>query len=77
MIKKVPFHGPNQNPRQVPRLENDVRQWLKEMNRLGALLMEAFAESLGLKKSFFADSLCKDHYGLMLLLHYPESDRSK
>ena len=71
MINKTPFHGPNQYPRQVPGLENDVRLWLKEMNRLGAMLMEAFAESLGLKKSFFSDSLCKDHYALMLLIHYP------
>jgi isopenicillin N synthase-like dioxygenase len=41
------------------------------MDRLGALLMEAFAESLGLKRTFFADSLCRDHYALMVLIHYP------
>ena len=41
------------------------------MQRLGYLLMEAFADSLGLKRTYFAETLCKDYSNLMLILHYP------
>ena len=71
VINKVPLHGRNLYPKQLPELKRDIQEWLQEMNRLGALLMEAFAESLGLKRTIFSESICKDHFALMVLLHYP------
>ena len=53
VIDKVPLHGQNLYPKEVPELKNDIQAWLKEMDRLGGTLMEAFAESLGLKRDFF------------------------
>ena len=34
--------------------------------------MEVIAESLGLRRNFFNEEICKDHYGMMVLIHYPE-----
>jgi len=42
------------------------------MDMLGKLLMQAFAESLGLKRTYFTEGLCKDHFGFMHIFHYPE-----
>lgn len=42
--------------------------------------MEVVAESLGLKRTFFSEQLCRDHHSSMILLHYPnipEEDRAK
>ena len=72
VINKVPLHGQNLYPKQVPELKTDLQKWLKELNRLGALIMEVIAESLGLKRTFFSEALCKEHYGMMVLLHYPD-----
>ena len=53
VIDKVPLHGQNQYPKQISELKTDIQAWLKELNRLGALIMEVIAESLGLKRNYF------------------------
>ena len=47
------------------------------MDKLGGLLMQAFAESLGLKRTYFTEGLCRDHTGFMHLLHYPEVSKKE
>ena len=42
------------------------------MEKLGGIIMEGFAESLGLKRTYFIDDLCQDHFATAFVLHYPE-----
>lgn len=55
----------------MPELKKDVLTWLKEMERLGGVVSEVIAESLGLDRNFFRNGMCKDHIGTLSLLHYP------
>jgi isopenicillin N synthase-like dioxygenase len=60
--QKIPLHGANQFPAQVPALKENILEWLKEMDRVGELLLEAIAESLGLPRPYFKEHFCKDHF---------------
>ena len=53
VINKVPFYGPNLFPKQVPELKENVLEWLDRMEKLGTLLLEVIAESLGFERDFF------------------------
>ena len=67
----TPLHGRNLFPEHFPELKKDILLWLKEMDRLGGLLMEAIAESLELERSYFKETICREHLGLLRIFHYP------
>lgn len=45
------------------------------MERLGNFVLEAIADSLGLYRSHFRTSICKQHLGLLRLFHYPAEEK--
>lgn len=69
--KGLPFHGPNPFLDLLPEFRKDVLLWLKEMEKLGAIVSMVIADSLGLERNFFTDGMCKDHMGTLGLFHYP------
>jgi isopenicillin N synthase-like dioxygenase len=54
------MHGRNLFPSQVPLLRETVLDYLAAMTRLGHLLIEGLALSLGLNASYFADRYTQD-----------------
>lgn len=46
------------------------------MSALGDCLLQAIAESLGMNRYFFRQSVCKEHLGLLRLFHYPPDDKA-
>ena len=44
------------------------------MSVLGDALMQAIAESLNLDRFFFRNTICKEHTGILSLLHYPKNN---
>lgn len=45
------------------------------MTELGYHVLSAIAESLGLEKNYFRNTICKDHLGVFRLFHYPIDDK--
>ena len=72
----TPLHGPNLYPDKPEGLKQDILLWLKEMDRLGAILMEAISESLGLERNYFKNTLTKEHLGLLRIFHYPYNPKA-
>ena len=46
------------------------------MIELGYHVLSAIAESLGLEKDYFRNTICKDHLGVFRLFHYPIDDKA-
>jgi isopenicillin N synthase-like dioxygenase len=44
------------------------------MARLGSLILQAIADSLGLPQNHFAETICENHLGLLRLFHYPAEE---
>lgn len=66
----VPLHGPNLFP-DVPGFRETVLDYLEAMTRLGHVLMEGIALSLGLEKTYFSDRYTHDPLVLFRIFHYP------
>jgi isopenicillin N synthase-like dioxygenase len=73
----LPLHGQNLFPDQPAQLKSDVLSWLKEMDRLGGILIQAIAESLNLPRLEFSNTTCKEHLGLLRIFHYPIDNNDK
>jgi isopenicillin N synthase-like dioxygenase len=72
----TPLHGPNLFPAQLPELRDVVLEYMNEMTRLGHLLMEKIALSLGLAPSYFKKEYTRDPLILFRIFHYPTDDGS-
>jgi isopenicillin N synthase-like dioxygenase len=66
----VPLHGANLFP-DIPGFRELVLEILSALTRLGHVLMEGIALSLGLEASYFYDRYSKDPLILFRIFHYP------
>lgn len=68
---KLPLHGPNLFPPEVPQLRDAVLAWMVEMTRVGHTLMAAISTGLGLDADWFATNLTTNPTTLFRIFHYP------
>jgi len=54
VVARLPLHGPNPWPRQLPGFTETIQQYARECNRLGADLMRGISLGLGLEEDYFA-----------------------
>lgn len=66
-----PMHGRNLFPERPEELRSAVLTYIDEVTRVGHLVMEGIALSLGLSNSFFHDRLTSDPLILFRIFHYP------
>jgi isopenicillin N synthase-like dioxygenase len=71
----APLHGPNLFPGGIPFFRQTVLDYMAAMTRLGHLLMEGIALSLGLEQSYFADHYTSDPLILFRIFNYPPGPR--
>ncbi len=67
---RTPIHGRNLFP-SPPGFREDVLAYLETLTRLGHVLMEGLALSLGLEASYFADRYTADPLVLFRIFNYP------
>src|SRR5262245_15742458 len=67
----TPMHGPNLFPANIPLFRETVLDYLVAMTRLGHLMMEGIALSLGLDECYFADRYIADPLILFRIFNYP------
>jgi len=67
----VPLHGQNLFPENLSGFRETVLEYIAAMTRLGHLLMEGIALSLGLEASYFADHYTTDPLILFRIFNYP------
>ena len=70
---RVPLHGSNLFPRQVPELRPLVLSYLDSLTRLGQAVLRGVALSLGLEAGYFAAGYTADPTILFRIFHYPPS----
>ncbi|MEH1843350.1 MAG: 2-oxoglutarate and iron-dependent oxygenase domain-containing protein [Nostoc sp.] len=73
----IPMHGRNLFPFNIPQFRETVLDYIDSMTKLGHILMVGIALSLGLEKSYFADSYTKDPLILFRIFNYPPNSSSK
>jgi isopenicillin N synthase-like dioxygenase len=72
MVKaKVPLHGANLFPRQIPELKKVVLEYMQAMTELGHILMAGIAQSLDLEADYFARRYTADPLTLFRIFNYP------
>lgn len=69
--KKLPMHGPNLFPEDMPKFRQTVLQYMEEITRLGHLLMQGLALSLQLPSNYFSNRYTTDPLTLFRIFHYP------
>lgn len=67
----TPMHGLNLFPPNIPLFRETVLEYLEAMTRLGHILTEGIALSLGLNRSYFADRYTREPLILFRIFHYP------
>ena len=67
----TPLHGANLFPRDIPELRSAVLAYMDAMTRLGHVLMEGIALSLGFGASYFADRYTREPLTLFRIFNYP------
>jgi len=73
---RIPMHGANLFPENIPLFREIVLEYLVAMTRLGHVLMKGIALSLGLDESYFAERYTGDPLILFRIFNYPaEPDR--
>jgi isopenicillin N synthase-like dioxygenase len=70
---RLPLHGRNLFPRQVPRLRPLVLAYLDALTAAGQAVLAGVALSLGLDARYFADGYAADPTILFRIFHYPPS----
>lgn len=70
---RLPLHGPNLFPAQVPELGGAVLEYLGTLTDLAQSVMRGVALSLGLAEDYFADGYTADPTVLFRIFHYPPS----
>ena len=71
---QIPMHGPNLFPTSIPELKNTVLSYIKEMERVGHILLEAVSLSLGLEKNYFSSRYMQpEPLSLFRIFNYPKN----
>jgi isopenicillin N synthase-like dioxygenase len=73
VLARLPLHGRNLFPRQVPRLGPLVLDYLDALTGLGQSVLTGVAMSLGLDAGYFATGYTADPTILFRIFHYPPS----
>ena len=76
VISGIPMHGPNLFPEHPPELRELVLEYIKDMTRLGHVLMAGIASSLGLEDTYFERRYTSDPLVLFRIFNYPPSEPS-
>jgi isopenicillin N synthase-like dioxygenase len=73
VLARLPLHGRNLFPPQVPRLRELVLAYLDALTSAGQTVLAGVALSLGLDASYFAAGYTADPTILFRIFHYPPS----
>jgi isopenicillin N synthase-like dioxygenase len=73
VLARLPLHGRNLFPRQVPRLGPLVLAYLDALTSVGQAVLAGVALSLGLEAGYFAAGYTADPTILFRIFHYPPS----
>jgi isopenicillin N synthase-like dioxygenase len=73
VLARVPLHGGNLFPRQVPRLRPLVLAYLDALTSVGQAVLAGVALSLGLDAGYFATGYTADPTVLFRIFRYPPS----
>jgi isopenicillin N synthase-like dioxygenase len=73
VLARLPLHGRNLFPRQVPRLRPVVLAYLEALTTAGQAVLAGVALSLGLNARYFADGYTADPTILFRIFRYPPS----
>jgi len=68
---RVPLHGPNLFPRQMPELRTTVLEYLDALTGVAQAVLRGVALSLDLDADYFASSYTADPTILFRIFHYP------
>jgi isopenicillin N synthase-like dioxygenase len=68
---RIPMHGANLFPSNIPQFRQIVLDYMAAMTRLGHFLVAGIALSLGLEDSYFADRYTSDPLILFRIFNYP------
>ena len=74
MRARVPLHGANLFPAQVPALREAVLEVMCALTRVGHVLMQGVALALGLDAEYFSKNYTADPTVLFRVFHYPPGD---
>jgi isopenicillin N synthase-like dioxygenase len=75
VIAKTPIHGRNLFP-DIPAFRETVLEYMEALTRVGHVLMEGIALSLGLDESYFADRYTRHPLILFRIFNYPAREAS-
>ncbi|MFB9412083.1 isopenicillin N synthase family dioxygenase [Dactylosporangium matsuzakiense] len=70
---RLPLHGANLFPRQVPGLREAVLEYIEVLTRTAQAVLRGVAGSLGLDANYFADGYTRNPTVLFRIFHYPPS----
>jgi isopenicillin N synthase-like dioxygenase len=70
---RIPLHGRNLFPRQVPQLQELVLSYMDRLTGLGQSVLAGIALSLDLPAAYFADGYTADPTVLFRIFSYPPS----
>jgi isopenicillin N synthase-like dioxygenase len=68
---RLPMHGQNLFPGELPELREVVLAWISAQRLLAARVMQGLAASLGLPRTHFEATLTRDPLSLFRIFHYP------
>lgn len=68
---RLPLHGPNLWPAQVPAMRAVVLEYLDQLSALSQVLLSAIARGLELPANWFHGQLTHDPLTLFRIFHYP------
>lgn len=71
VVAGMPLHGRNLFPAGIPGFRETVLEYMDAITRLGHVLMEGIALSLGLEASYFADRYTRNPLILFRIFNYP------
>lgn len=69
---RLPLHGPNLFPKNLPGFRETVLAYMDKMTELGHTIMRGIALSLGLPADFFAKNYTGDPLTLFRIFNYPD-----
>src|SRR5262245_14876110 len=76
VVAKLPLHGANLFPNDVPELRPLVLEYIAEATRAAHAIMESLALGLGLDEQYFHRLYTENPTVLFRIFHYPATDTS-
>jgi isopenicillin N synthase-like dioxygenase len=68
---RLPMHGRNLFPAELPELRTVVLEWISVQRKLAHRVLQGLAASLGLPRTHFERTLTRDPLSLFRIFHYP------